>query len=97
MGRHLEAVIEPPSLTGFVRPPSADIDFARVIRRSDLCRTMTRLNWAATGLACLGLVLFLLAGSMIVLGAVIVLAVAAIGAFVTRLRLTRAPVPHLQR
>ena len=97
MGRHLEAVLAPHSLSGFVRPPSSDIDFARVIRRSDLCRTMTRLHWATTGLACVALVLFLLAGSPLVLGAVIVLAAVAVGAFVVRLRLTRAPVPHLQR
>ncbi len=47
----------------FVRPPSEDIDFARVIRRSDLSRKVTRLHWVATGLACLALVAYLLAGS----------------------------------
>ena len=49
--------------TPFVRPPSEDIDFARVIRRSDLSRKVTRLHWVATGLACLALVVYLLAGS----------------------------------
>ena len=101
MSDHLEAVAPAPATphpsSGFVRPPSADIDFARVIRRSDLCRTMTRLHWAATGLACVALVLYLLAGSTLVLDAVIVLAVVAVSAFVVRLRLTKAPVPRLQR
>lgn len=81
----------------FVRPPSEEIDFARVIRRSDLCRKVTRLHWIATGLAGLALVLYLLLSATWVLGLVVVFAVVAVVAFGVRFRLNRAPVPHLQR
>ena len=83
--------------SGFVRPPSHDIDFARVVRRSDLCRRITRLHWAATGLAGLALVLYLLLSSVLLLDLVIVLALVAIVAFGARVWLNRAPVPRLQR
>jgi hypothetical protein len=86
-----------PSPATFVRPPSEDIDFARVIRRADLCRTVTRLHWVATGLAGLALVTYLLTGSVLLLGAVVVFALAAVAAFAVRVRLNRAPVPRLQR
>jgi hypothetical protein len=81
----------------FVRPPSEDIDFARVIRRSDLSRKVTRLHWVATGLACLALVVYLLGGSTVMLGVVALFALLAVAAFGVRVRLHRAPVPHLQR
>jgi hypothetical protein len=81
----------------FVRPASEDIDFARVVRRSDLCRAVTRLHWAATGLACAALVFYLLAGSMLVLDAVVAFALVAVVAFAVRIRLSHAPVPRLQR
>ena len=81
----------------FVRPPSEDIDFARVIRRSDLTRTVTRLHWVATGLACLALVVYLLTGSTAMLGVVALFALGAVAAFGVRIWLNRAPVPHVQR
>src|SRR4051794_40586442 len=81
----------------FVRPPSEDIDFARVVRRADLCRQVTRLHWIATGLAGLALVIYLLVSSAWVLDLVVVCAVVAVVAFAVRLRLSRAPVPRLQR
>jgi hypothetical protein len=87
----------PPSPAAFVRPPSEDIDFARVVRRADLCRTMTRLHWVATGIAGLALVAYLLSGSVLLLDAVVVFALAAVVAFAARVRLNRAPVPRLQR
>jgi len=84
-------------LTRFVRPPSEDVDFARVIRRSDLSRTATRAHWTAIGLAGLSLLLYLLVGSRVALVAVVVLALVAVAAFVVRVRLDRAPVPRVQR
>ena len=79
------------------RPPSHEIDFARVVRRSDLCRRITRLHWIATGLAGLALVLYLLLSSVLLLDLVIVLALVAVVAFAARVWLNRAPVPRLQR
>src|SRR3954451_2967620 len=81
----------------FVRPASTDIDFGRVVRRSDLCRAVTRLHWVATGLTGLALLLYLLFGSTAALVAVVVLAVVALGAFGVRLWLNRAPVPRVHR
>lgn len=83
--------------TGFVRPASVEIDFATVIRRSDLCRQVTWMFWAATGLALVALVAYLLVGAMLLLATVVVCALLALGAFGTRLRISRAPVPRLQR
>jgi hypothetical protein len=96
----LDAVAPEPETVptaAFVRPPSQDIDFAGVIRRSDLSRTMTRLHWVATGLAGLALVAFLLTGVAVVLGVVALFAVVAVTAFGVRVWLSRAPVPRLQR
>ena len=81
----------------FVRPASQDIDFARVVRRADLCRRVTRLHWLATGLAGIALVLYLLLSSVLLLDLVIVLALVAVVAFAARVWLNRAPVPRLQR
>jgi hypothetical protein len=96
----LDAVVPEPA-TGpaatFVRPPSEDIDFARVIRRSDLTRKVTRLHWVATGLAGLALVVYLLTGATVMLGVVALFALLAVAAFGVRVRLHRAPVPRLQR
>ncbi len=83
--------------TPFVRPPSEDIDFARVIRRSDLTRKVTRLHWVATGLAGLALVVYLLTGATVLLGVVALFALLAVAAFGVRVQLHRAPVPRLQR
>ena len=92
--------VEPPaepSLAEFVRPPSEDVDFARVVRRADLCRKVTRLHWIATGLAGLALILYLLISSVLLLDLVIVLALVAVAAFAARVWLNRAPVPRLHR
>jgi hypothetical protein len=77
----------------FVRPPSEHVDFARVIRRSELTLTVTRLHWIATGLAGLALLAYLLSGSTVALGVVVALAAVAVVAFGVRVRLNRAPVP----
>jgi len=96
----LDAVAPEPETVppaAFVRPPSEDIDFAGVIRRSDLTRTMTRLHWLSTGLAGLALVAYLLSDVTVVLAAVALFAVVAVAAFGVRVRLSRAPVPRLHR
>ena len=80
-----------------VSDPRTVIDFARVVRRADLLRQVTRLHWVATGLAGLALVIYLLVSSAWVLDLVVVLAVVAVVAFAVRFRLNRAPVPRLQR
>lgn len=79
----------------FTRPPTPEIDFARVIRRSDLRRTTTRTSVAATGLAGLVLIAYLLALQPVVLGMAIVLGLVAITAGAVSARLALAPVPHL--
>jgi hypothetical protein len=95
----LQAVPEQPAArtSSFVRPPVHEIDFARVIRRSDLTRRITWLHWIATGLAGLALVAYLLVSSTWLLGVVVAFAVVAVVAFLVRFRLNRAPVPRLQR
>ena len=80
----------------FMRPPSEEIDFARVVRRADLCRRVTRLHWIAIGLTGLALVIYLLVSATWVLVVVVVFAVVAVVAFAVRFRLNRAPVPRLQ-
>lgn len=94
---HIESDDGVPPAASFVRPVSDEIDFAKVVRRSDLCRSVTRLHWASTGLACAALVFYLLAGSMLMLDAVIACALVAVVAFAVRIRLSQAPVPRLQR
>lgn len=88
---------EPATAEGFVRPPSDEIDFALVVRRADLARRATRVHWVATALAGLALLGFLLLGATVLLDGVVVLALLAVAAFVVRLRLSRAPIPRLQR
>ena len=90
---------QPPSTPqmNFVRPPVEHIDFARVIRRSDLCRTVTRVHWVATGLAGLALLAFLLTSSQVALGVVVAFAAVAVVAFGVRIQLNRAPVPRVER
>jgi hypothetical protein len=86
-----------PAPIKFVRPPSDDIDFARVVRRADLCLLAGRLSWAATGLAGLALIVFLLLSSVVALALVIAFALASLVAFAVRMRLSRAAIPRLQR
>jgi hypothetical protein len=81
----------------FTRPPSEDIDFARMIRRADLCRSVGRVSSACAGLAGLALIVFLLFTSVAALAALIVCTVACLASMVTLVGLTRAPVARLQR
>jgi hypothetical protein len=81
----------------FVRPPTPEIDFARVIRRSDLSRTASRAILGATGLAGLSLIAFLLTSSQILLGMAIAFIVVTLVAAGVRLRLATASIPHLDR
>jgi hypothetical protein len=79
----------------FERPPTPEIDFARVIRRSHLRRTATRTSVAATGLAGLVLIAYLLTLQPVVLAMAIFCALGAIAAGAVSVRLAFAPVPHL--
>jgi hypothetical protein len=96
-GAHAQRQPSGAARAGFVRPPTEHVDFARVIRRSDLTRTVTRVHWIATGLAGLALVAYLLSSSTAALGAVVALATVAVAAFGVRVALHRAPVPTVQR
>jgi hypothetical protein len=90
-----EPEADPPP--AFVRPPSTEIDFARVIRRSDLSRAASRAAMISTGVAGLVLIMFLLTGSSLVLGMAIAFGVITLAAIGVRVRLATASVPHLER
>jgi hypothetical protein len=98
-----QPLVQPPTETlsastpEFVRPTSEEIDFARVVKRADLARQVTRIHWLALGLGGLGLLVYLLAPAGALLGMVIGLALVAAGTFAARLWLRHAPVPRLQR
>ena len=81
----------------FVRPPSDEIDFSTVIRRADLSRAALRTAWVSTGVAGLVLIAFLLTALPAVAAVAAVAAVVAVSATVVRIRLTRAPVPRVNR
>ena len=81
----------------FVRPPSDDVDFARMIRRADLCRSVARVSSASAGLAGLALIVYLLLTSVAALAVVIVCTVACLASMATLVGLTHAPIARLQR
>ena len=102
MTTHLEtdtrlAPAPPAPRAQFVRPPSDDIDFAQVIRHSDLSRKAGRLAWATAGITGVSLIAYLLTTSALALGATVVLAMACAASTMWRARLTHGPVPRLQR
>ena len=86
-----------PAQEAFVRPPSREIDFARVIKRADLGRKATRLAMASTGIACVALIVFLLTSSSVLVTVAIAAAVTALVCVGVRVRLSTAPIPHLER
>jgi len=81
----------------FVRPPSKEIDFARMVKRSDHCRRASRAAIALIGLAGLAIIVFLLTMHPLPLEVAIACAVLAVLAAGVRVRLGSAPVPHLER
>ncbi len=81
----------------FVRPPSPEIDFARMVKRSDHCRRASRAAVASIGLAGLAIVIFLLTMDPLPLELAIACTVLAVLAVGVRVRLGTAPVPHLER
>jgi hypothetical protein len=83
--------------TPFVRPPTREIDFARVIRRADQRRTASRTAMAATAVAGLLLIAYLLSSAAVVLGMAISFALVAVVAVVVRVHLAAVPIPHLDR
>jgi len=89
--------VNPAATPTFVRPPSREIDFARIVKRSDHCRMATRAAVASTGLAGLAIVIFLLTMEPLPLEVAIACTVLAVLAIGVRVRLGTAPVPHLER
>lgn len=85
-----------PATASFRRPVAPEIDFGRVIRRSDLSRTLTRASVGSAGLTGLALIAYLLLGSPVSLGASIVLALITLAALGVRTHVAGAPVPQLQ-
>lgn len=81
----------------FVRPHSDHIDFARVIRRSDLSRKAARLAWAAAGVGGVALIAYLLSASVVALGATVALALVSATSLAWRAGINHAPVPRVQR
>ena len=87
------ASIPAPDTSGFVRPPSEEIDFARVVRLADATRLARRAATIAVALTLLALAIFLVTQSAAVL---LVLAVAGAGglaAGVALMGLRKAPIP----
>ena len=91
------AVVDPTAAPTFVRPPSQEIDFARMIKRSDRSRMAIRTAIASIGFAGLALVTFLVTMVPVALMVAIAFAVLAVIAVGVRVRLVKAPVPHLER
>ena len=79
----------------FVRPPTPEIDFARVIRRADLSRTATRAALGSTGVTGLLLIVYLLTFSSVVLGMMIAFASVVVVALGIRVRMATVSIPHL--
>ncbi|MEO7352463.1 MAG: hypothetical protein ABIR34_04080 [Marmoricola sp.] len=86
---------EDESTPTFVRPPTREIDFARVINRADMSRTATRAALSSTAVTGVVLVVYLLVRSQIVLGMALSFAMIAVVAAGVRLRLATASIPHL--
>lgn len=89
--------MNPAATPTFVRPRSREIDFARMVKRSDRCRMATRAAVASIGLAGLAIVIFLLTMDPLPLETAIACTVLAVLAIGVRIRLGTAPVPHLER
>lgn len=81
----------------FVRPPTREIDFARVVRRADVRRAATRTALTTAGLAAVLLMAYLLTAGTGALAASILFGVAALVALGVRVRVGTAPIPHLER
>ena len=81
----------------FVRPPGEQIDFARVVRRSDLSRRAVRVSWTCLLLSGACLVGYLLMPTPALLVAVVAAALVSVGAGALRTHLESAAVPRLPR
>lgn len=86
----------PDRSNSFVRPSSPPIDFARVVRRSDLTRHSVRVAWFSASLAGAALIAWLLTSALafavLAVGSAVVMAVS----FAVRSRMTSAPVPRIR-
>ena len=81
----------------FVRPPTSEVDFARVVKRSDLSRFSARTVIASGGMAGLALIAFLLISWPVVLGMALAFGLVALAASGVRIRLAMAPIPYVDR
>ena len=81
----------------FVRPPTSEVDFARVMKRSDFSRFSARTVIASGGMAGLALIGYLLISWPVVLGVAIAFGLVALAASGVRVRLAMAPIPYLDR
>jgi len=81
----------------FVRPADREIDFARVMWRSDLSRTSTRAVLGSTGLVGLVLIAYLLTSSRVVLGMAIAFSLMAVVAVVVRVRCATSSISYVER
>ncbi len=82
---------------GYLRPPTSEVDFARLVRRSDLSRFSARTVIASGGMAGLALIAFLLISWPVALGMAIAFGLVALAASGARVRLAMAPIPYLDR
>jgi hypothetical protein len=79
----------------FVRPPSKEVDFARVIKRAEGERLAGRAAAVSTGVTGLAVIGYLITGATPVLVVLLVAAVVSILALVLGRLLSAAPIPHL--
>ncbi len=84
------------AVPGFQRPATPEIDFARVIRRSDVSRRASRVALYSGGFAALALMVFLIFGTTAAVVTATVLGVVTLVSVGVRLRMRTAPIPHVQ-
>lgn len=93
-GQQVEAAS---SAQPFVRPPSTEIDFARVIKRAEVTRVATRTATVSGGFTGLALIAYLISSSALVLPVLAFTGLVTLVALAVRLRVSAAPIPHLER
>ena len=86
---------EADSSSCFVRPPSKEIDFARVIKRAEGERLAGRAAAVSTGVTGLAVIGYLITGATLVLVVMLVAGLVTVGALGLGRMLGAAPIPHL--
>jgi len=85
----------PGASPAFLRPPTREVDFGKMMKRSDLSRFSARTVMASGGMAGLALIVHLLISRPVVLGMAVAFGLVALAAAGLRIRLARAPIPYL--